>query len=170
MQRLPLLLAPLLFLLTGCSLFADSEDEDVRSDYESVYAYTAYDSTGQALVEGTLWLASTPSDVSNIPDRLTGSWDLEAKQRDAKTGPQVGEGELEGTVSLEEGEEEIQINLNPHIADDNVFLVGTYINDESGDFVGRWFHEAYTNEPAKLPKGTFKAELVRRPKRTLIFP
>ena len=170
MPRLLPLATSFLLLLTGCSFFTD-EEEDTWSDYESVYAYTAYDSTGQhVLVEGTLRIALISSDVGSIPHSLRGSWSLEAKRRGAKTGPQVGEGELEGTESWEESEQEIQINLNPHIVDNNVFLVGAYTDEESGDFAGRWVHEAYTNEPSSLPSGTFVAELVRRPKRTLIVP
>ena len=167
MQQLPFFLTPFLLFLSGCSLFSDGEDEDVWSDYEGVYAYTAFDSTGQALVEGTLRMAFIPNDVATVPHSLRGSWALEAKQRGARTGPQVGAGELEGTVDWEDHEERIRINLNPEIADNNVLLVGAYADDESGDFSGRWFHEAYTNEPARLPGGTFEAELVRRPKRTL---
>ena len=170
MPRLPFLLTSFLLLLTGCSFFTD-EEEDTWNDYESVYAYTAYDTTGQILVTGKLRILDKPNDVGdNLLSFLSGSWDLKAEQREAKTGPQVGEGKLEGTVIWDDGEEKIQINLNPHIADDNVFLEGNYADDESGDFAGRWVHEAYTNEPSSLPSGTFVAELVRRPKRTLIVP
>jgi len=48
---------------------------------------------------------------------------IPAHRRPAKHWPQVGSGDLGGDLH---NEHELTINLNPEMADNNVFLAGTY--------------------------------------------
>lgn len=64
---------------------------------------------------------------------ITGSWDIAAVNgfTEKDIGPQIGKGQLEGYIKYGE----IQINMNPRIADYNIFLNGNYSNE---NIIGNW--------------------------------
>ena len=110
------------------------------------YAYSALDTSGTELVRGVLFVTMEDS------TRLSGFWDLTATGNgQGSIGPQIGSGTLEG---FREGAE-IQINLNPDYADNNVFLLGTM---SPTGFDGIW---QYVGFPGVLASGRFRAVAAR---------
>jgi hypothetical protein len=105
------------------------------------YQYTGYASNGDKIVEGQLSITSIES------DRLKGEWQLNQVGDAVNIGPQVGTGNLAGSIS----KGEIYINLNPNMADNNVRLRGKV---EGNRFRGTW---SFDGEGGALNKGTFKA-------------
>jgi hypothetical protein len=64
---------------------------------------------------------------------LTGSWDISAIDGfENEIGPQIGKGILEGEIS----DGKVWINMNPRMADYNIFLNGDYSNNE---YEGNWY-------------------------------
>ncbi len=123
-------------LLSGCySIVGDNPQADAQA-----YTYTAYDSTGAAIVQGTLRI-----DFREVEDEgcsrhcnrylLEGTWDLEQIGDADRIGQQVGEGELRGSVR-EDGR--AYVNLNPNIEDDNVTLRGMFESEGLDRLEGEW--------------------------------
>jgi hypothetical protein len=83
------------------------------------YTYTSYDSSGVAVVTG--WFKMSYSDST----RVTGEWRFEQIAESHPSGPQVGDGELVGFID----HDDVMINLNPEMADNNVFLHGQIVED-----------------------------------------
>ena len=69
---------------------------------------------------------------------ITGSWDIAAVNgfTEKEIGPQIGKGQLEGYIK----DGAIQINMNPIIADYNIFLNGNYSNE---NVIGNWHLSAF---------------------------
>jgi hypothetical protein len=110
------------------------------------YAYSAFDASGAEVVRGVMLIVISDS------SRVNGLWDLEETGGGAgMIGPQVGSGELEGTL---EGTK-IGVNLNPQYADNNVVLLGTL---SATGFEGTW---QYVGFPGVLNTGTFRAAKAR---------
>jgi len=64
---------------------------------------------------------------------LTGSWYISAIDGfENEIGPQIGKGILEGEIS----DGKVWINMNPRMADYNIFLNGNYSNNE---YEGNWY-------------------------------
>jgi len=65
---------------------------------------------------------------------ITGSWDIAAVNgfTSREIGPQIGKGQLEGYTK----NGQMQINMNPRIADYNIFLNGYSSNDS---YSGNWY-------------------------------
>lgn len=65
---------------------------------------------------------------------ITGSWDIAAVNgfTEKEIGPQIGKGQLEGYIK----DGTMQINMNPRIADYNIFLNGNYSNE---NVIGNWY-------------------------------
>ncbi len=141
--------------LAGCSLFF--ADDGAEGDYEDVYRYTASDAAGETVVTGTLYLVYVPSDVMNEPDLLQGRWRLDAAEN---TGPQDGEGLLEGT----DENDVLSINLNPGVADDNVFLHGAF-EDDRARMAGEW---SYATLVGPVAGGAFEAVRRHRARRQYV--
>jgi len=102
------------------------------------YEYTAYDSSGDLVVTGWIFL-----DTDN-PSKIEGLWNLKAFGSADNIGPQTGSGELQGKLE----HDKISINLNPEFIDNNVCLVGSV---EGKSFIGLWQWISYsgvTNEGA----------------------
>lgn len=150
MRALLCLLA--LLPLANCSMLGLDRSGGSGNDLEDVYSYTGYDEDGQAVVTGTLYVVFVPSDVADEPDRFTGRWALDATSE--RVGPQDGEGTLEGTVQGDT----FDINLNPGMADDNVYLHGR-LEDEGARMTGEWSYATFVGPTAG---GRFEAERVRR--------
>jgi len=126
------LLGVVVILSWGCRPQAGETQRGAgpRNVIAASYAYVASDEQGAPLVQGELLLPEVGDG-----DQFAGTWEArfvgndEARRHDV--GPQVGVGRLAGR---REGNE-IQIDLNPHMRDNNVALIGTI--SESG-FDGRW--------------------------------
>ncbi len=112
-----------LAVLAGCkdSGIAIKDNEPASG----VYQYKAFDPENQVVVVGTLTMTIDDEGL------VTGEWALEKQGSFEKTGPQIGAGTLEGSIR----KNEIQLNLNPGWADNNVLLSGRF---ERGAWVGTW--------------------------------
>lgn len=126
-------------LLSMC--FSACHQNSTEPNSTNNYQYTAYNPAGTAVVEGSLSLEF--KDAVHI----TGGWHLFKIGNDENIGPQVGFGELTGTV--ENGN--LYINLNPKFVDNNVFLTGTIVQDT---IRGTWTWETFAGATAR---GAFKA-------------
>ncbi len=100
----------------------------VAPPYEGLagtYSYTAYDSSGIAVVSG--WLELAPKDSV----QFTGEWHFKEVAKSHPVGPQIGDGELIGGIDGDA----MWISLNPQWRDNNVFLNGTL---EGTTYSGQW--------------------------------
>jgi len=81
---------------------------------------------------------------------ITGSWDIAAVNgfTEKDIGPQIGKGQLEGYIR----DGKIQINMNPRIADYNIFLNGNYSNE---NVIGNW-HLSVFRGPDDDVSGSFE--------------
>jgi hypothetical protein len=106
------------------------------------YRYTATDSAGTELLIGQLDLAF------HTDSTISGTWIIDwAPEADQNTavGPQVGEGTLEGLLAADG----VVIDLNPNVADDNVFLYGAFdLESEWTGLDGGWGHSTLTGPVA----------------------
>lgn len=106
------------------------------------YAYAASDSSGNALLVGQLDL------TFHIDSTITGSWSIDWAQeadQDTAVGPQIGEGTLTGVLVADR----VVLDLNPNIADDNVYLSGAFVLESVTDgFAGQWHHSTLTGPVA----------------------
>ena len=124
MQRKTCFLLFLAVLLTGCA----RDKSPIRPPLDApmgTFSYASYDTTTHMVARG--WLTIDFSDSALI----TGDWQIDKIGDPHDIGPQVGAGELVG--SIQQGS--IWINLNPAWVDDNVFLDGALSDD---GFEGRW--------------------------------
>ena len=82
---------------------------------------------------------------------LTGSWDISAIDGfENEIGPQIGKGMLEGQIS----DGKVWINMNPRIADYNIFLNGNYSNNE---YEGNWYLSTFRgNDDGNEVSGNFQ--------------
>jgi hypothetical protein len=111
----------------------------------TTYLYTAFDTAGRVIVRGDLVLHLSDSAT------VTGTWDFEAVGTpSAMNGPHIGTGTLVGSID----DSIFTANLNPGMADNNVFLHGTL---ETGWIAGTW---EFAGFPGVLNRGPFIA--VRR--------
>ncbi len=106
------------------------------------FDYQAFDSTGTLVVTG--WLSFNFIDSTEIE----GAWNFDKIGNPSNIGPQIGEGQLKGSLF----DNTININLNPNFADNNVFLNGT-LNDNI--FEGDWSWSTFVGE---TNRGTFQAK------------
>jgi hypothetical protein len=138
----------LIVTTAGCRPGSGAPEQQTRSRQvvAALYQYVASDAQGSPLVQGELLLP----EVSD-GDQFAGTWELrfvandESKRPEA--GPQIGIGRLSGQRTGEQ----IQIDLNPHMRDNNVALAGTI--SDSG-FSGRW---EYLTIAGVTNSGTFTA-------------
>ena len=119
---------------------------------EQAYRYSAFDSLGNEVVRGMLFIA-----IDDL-HRVSGRWRLCQTDPEARMiGPQVGSGTLEGMIHGKQ----IWVNLNPGNADNNVMLSGTYYG---AVIEGMW---QFVGFPGVLNSGTFRAASLKdRPPRT----
>ncbi|SRR6266567_3670850 len=144
--------SPYLILLTlSCYLVACSAPKNVAQTKPfpvGDYQYTGYDKKGGKIVEGRLSITSVESRriKSTESIQIKGNW-LNKVGNQEKIGPQVGSGDLVGSII----KGEIYINLNPNISDSNVNLSGTI---EGIRFHGTWSFNGYAGA---LNQGTLAA-------------
>ncbi|HWT02624.1 MAG TPA: hypothetical protein VN256_20405 [Pyrinomonadaceae bacterium] len=105
------------------------------------YQYTGYDEGGAKVVEGRLSITSRKG------DELKGTWELKQTGGPQRIGPQVGSGDLVGSVHGTE----VALNLNPNINDDNVNLRGKV---EGKSYKGTW---SYSGFAGVISSGRFEA-------------
>ncbi|MEN3331000.1 MAG: hypothetical protein V7641_365 [Blastocatellia bacterium] len=113
------------------------------------YQYTGYDKEGSKIVEGRLSITSVEPNRNQHEEsyEIKGHWQLNQIGNPEKIGPQVGSGNLFG--SIDKGE--IYINLNPNMNDNNVILQGKI---EGRRCHGTW---RYSGFAGAINQGTFEA-------------
>jgi len=144
--------SPFLIILTlSCYVLACSSPKNIeqRKPFPvGDYQYTGHVKSGK-IVEGLLSITSVESRriQSEESIRIKGNWRLSRVGNHEKIGPQVGSGELIGSII----KGEVYINLNPNISDLNVILKGTI---EGKRFHGTWRFNGYAGA---INQGTFEA-------------
>lgn len=148
------------FLLTGCDLVGGHRNTNALNRCGSsgitvprgAYCYTAYDETGEAVVQGRLMLVIAESAAADTPFQITGSWMLRRLAEDGEVGPQVGLGSLRGSIGPSG---QAYINLNPLINDHNVTLTGTFGPDGFEELTGDW---SFATIVGPVAGGSFEAK------------
>ncbi|HEY0377357.1 MAG TPA: hypothetical protein VGC87_10400 [Pyrinomonadaceae bacterium] len=105
------------------------------------YQYTGYGEGGAKIVEGRLSITSREG------DQLKGSWELKQVGEPERIGPQVGSGELIGSVQGSE----VNLDLNPNMNDNNVNLRGQV---EGKRYTGTWSFNGFAG---RISSGRFEA-------------
>jgi hypothetical protein len=105
------------------------------------YQYTGYDEGGVKIVEGRLSLTSRDG------DQLKGTWELKQVGGPERIGPQVGSGDLIGSVQGSE----VAVDLNPNMNDNNVNLRGKV---EGKRYTGTWSFNGFAG---RITSGRFEA-------------
>lgn len=137
-SRLALVLAVLVTAWTGVGCNGSNDPDPVPA---GSYAYSGFDAAGRLVITGSLTL-----DVQN-PANVTGTWHLESVGSVQNLGPQIGDGQLVGTLSGTT----LNVNLNPNVNDSNVFLNGTF---DVRTYRGQW---TYSGFAGVLNQGSFEA-------------
>jgi hypothetical protein len=127
------LLMAVAFLLIGCTndsplnnpVSATTQVDKLTDETPIAYQYVGYARDGSVIVRGNLML------VVSAAGRVAGRWQLRAVGDPSRIGPQVGTGNLTGT--LQDGI--LAVNLNPQNVDNNVLLNGRFNRTE---YTGRW--------------------------------
>lgn len=138
----------LILFLSAFSLFLFSScgDDSPTSSSSATYKYTGFDSTGNKIISGYLWVEST--DTSSV----RGRWNFKLVRYEENLGPQIGSGNFDGHKDTRGS---MQLNLNPGYIDNNVILDGSLLNSHYG---GSW---SYIGFPGIINRGTFEAEQIR---------
>ena len=131
----------IVFVLALLFAFACSEDSPTNPSINH-YTYSGYDSQGNKIILGTLTIKRDTSSV------VTGTWKFQPVASCNNVGPQLGAGNFAGSL---DSQKILQLNLNPDMVDNNVFLYGHF---EMGQYVGTW---SYAGFPGVINQGTFEA-------------
>lgn len=129
------------FFIALIFAFACTEDSPSGSSV-NVYKYTGYNSSGSKIISGFLTIVQDTSSV------VTGDWQFVPIGNCNQVGPQLGSGNFIGSL---DSPNTLQINLNPEMVDNNVFLHGNFAHSH---YVGTW---SYTGFPGIINQGTFEA-------------
>ncbi len=108
-----------------------------------IYDFSLIDSVGIKLADGTLNFKSADK------NKITGVYDVTNQYADNIPGLFNKSGDFEAQYSLELNK--ISVNMNPKIADANLFLHGDYYQDS---IIGSW---NYSTMRGPLNTGVFKA-------------
>ena len=109
------------FLIAAAASGCFKDEALAPGDLSGTYQYLAYAGDGALVVRGTLTIRHRGT------VGVDGSWSLKATGADGQVGPQVGDGQLEGTAAEQsDGRIDLNVNLNPNVADNNVTLRGTF--------------------------------------------
>jgi hypothetical protein len=130
-----------LFLFIPILIAFWSCEQPVATSPPGAFQYKAFDSTGTLVVQG--WIVLDTRDSTHV----VGEWRFAKIGEPHNIGPQVGEGNFEG--SFYGGD--LYLNLNPRFADNNVLLNGT-LREKS--FSGTWMWVGF---PGPLNHGSFQA-------------
>jgi len=131
--------------LATFALFSSCGDDSPTSSSMKSYKYTGYDSTGQKVITGYLWIDSVDSST------VKGSWEFKLVGNCENLGPQIGKGNFDG---VKNSNGNMSLNLNPGWIDNNVFLIGSFQNSYYG---GDW---NYVGFPGVINTGSFEAHRV----------
>jgi hypothetical protein len=142
----------LIILLLSCYVLGCSPPKNIEQTKSfpiGDYHYAGYDKSGGLIIEGQLSiiLIEPRRMQSEESIQIKGIWQLNKVGNQEKIGPQVGSGELIGSIIRGE----VYINLNPNISDSNVNLKGTI---EGKRFHGSWSFDGYAGA---INQGTFEA-------------
>ena len=140
MSKVFAIVVPILLGLGVLECSANSKPP-VSSSPIGVYQYSGYDKAGKKIVEGLLEITSIES------NHLKGTWQLKAIGSREKIGPQVGTGTFIGDLD----KDSVRINLNPNMADNNVYLAGKI---DGARFHGEW---SFSGFAGVISQGTFEA-------------
>lgn len=133
------------FALISFMLFFSCGDDSPTDSSMTTYKYTSYDSTGNKIISGYLWIDSVDSST------VKGRWDFKLVHNEDNLGPQIGKGSFEG-VKGSDGN--MSLNLNPGWIDNNVLLIGSFQNSH---YSGDW---KYVGFPGIINSGSFEARRV----------
>lgn len=113
-------------------LISACDDAGTSSDAAGhrAYQYSAFDTLGNTLARGTLWLQFDRS-------KVTGTWKLDDNRS----------GELEGLLR----NDTLSLNLNPGFVDNNLFLLGVFT---VRTYAGKWEQVGF---PGVMAQGSFFA-------------
>ena len=132
---------PLLVAMLACSGAPGTQTTAPRlEDFRDTYTYRAFHQDGRLLLTGTL--------TFDVRDESTigGSWSIAwapGADTTAVVGPQVGEGQLVGTLRRDA----VRIALNPGWADNNVDLAA---EQRTADRIaGQWSHSTILGQVAQ---------------------
>lgn len=121
------------------------------------YHYMAYDTSGTAVVRGTLFV-----DIHEQNEKgqrtITGTWSTNQIVDTVQVGPQVGEGALEGTIGPDGT---LSIDMNPD-AEGNIWttiILESKQTDDLHRFRGQWIkmERKGMGPTIRKVKGTFEA-------------
>jgi len=137
------ILSVLLSVMLGIGILeCNSSKQSAPDSPIGVYQYTGYDKAGKRIVEGSLEITSL--DDAN---HLKGTWQLKPVGNADKIGPQTGSGTFVGDVD----KDTVRINLNPNMADNNVYLSGKI---ERNRIQGDW---SFSGFAGVISQGKFEA-------------
>jgi hypothetical protein len=142
----------LLRLMTVVATAACAGNPLDLDDLDGTYAYRALANDGTLLIEGDFVITTqTPDGNGGVP--FVGTWTLTETvvQTAVMTGPQVGTGTVSGRII----DDELNANLHPENADNNVFLSGSLGRSW---FEGRWSYSTFVGE---VGAGPFHLEKIR---------
>jgi len=141
----------LMLTLTGYALAGSMPKSIERTTPLRIgkYQYSGYDKNGRKILKGRLSIISVQPRRNKREEsyEIKGYWQLHEIGDPKLIGPQTGNGDLVG--SIDKGE--IHIELNPHMADNNVTLQGKI---EGRRFHGTW---RYSGFAGSINEGTFEA-------------
>jgi hypothetical protein len=132
--------------LTLFLLFSSCSKDSPTNSSNTTYRYSGYNRTGQKIVSGYLWIDSVDSTI------VEGRWDFKLVGSEENLGPQIGKGNFEG---VKDSGGSMSLNLNPEWVDNNVFLIGSFLNSH---YSGDW---NYVGFPGVINTGTFEATQIR---------
>ena len=136
------------FLVVGCSDLLGFNSYEVHTE---TYEYTAYDSTGQAVVKGQLRLTFEQLGDDEDTFELDGAWDLQQIRKTKRPiGKQTGQGELRGTI-YRNGR--VEMDLYPELVDASVSLRGEFQGERRDHLKGEWSYRSW----ALVNGGKFEA-------------
>ncbi len=135
------LIIVILFLSLIIYCEKDKSTIGFEPDPSGSFTYQSFDTLGTLLVTGGLTFEHTDSVL------IEGSWRLNNVSNRHDIGPQVGNGNLLGSII----DSSISMDLNPGFKDNNLYLEGI-INDTN--FEGRW---SWISFAGVTNWGTFKA-------------
>lgn len=137
----------LIIVTTAVWFLSSCGDDSSTSSSMTTYKYTSFDSTGNKIIEGYLWIDSIDS------VEVKGRWRFNLVSNCENMGPQIGKGNFEGTTDMWG---RMLLNLNPGMIDNNVLLEGSMQLSYRID--GRW---SYVGFPGLINWGSFEAEQLR---------
>lgn len=135
-------LLALVFFISGCQ---GSKTDDGKRSLVGKYSFTASDTMDKMLIDGTMEIMKKEEKV------LSGKYEVENRLEEPNELSGIKDkGDFEGQVDEKKGK--VFFNLNPKLADNNIFVNAEWKNDST--LAGTWTHSTMTGIKGK---GNFKA-------------